>query len=121
MCSASASMTNSKNITTKSISIIKSLKEDNKINDSLLVCLNSLSLEDLIAVKLELACTHLNNRLYGFDIWRALPVITKEAAIKFAISATHSKKDAARFLGLTYFEFLNIYKKYEIDKLLSGS
>ena len=113
MCSASDSM----NINSKSI--IKTLKEDHILNDSLLVSLNSISLEDLIAVKLELSAVHLNNRLYGFDIWRALPAISKEAALKFEVTATHSKKDAARFLGLTYSEFLNIYKKYEVDNFFN--
>ena len=105
-----------KNITTRSKSIINILKDQDKINDQMLACLNSLSLEDLIAVKYELACQGLNNRMYGFDIWRALPNITKNATLKFAISATNSKKDAARFLGLTYIEFLNIYKKHNIDE-----
>ena len=105
----------SKKITTKSKSIIKLLKEQNIVNDQLLVCLNSISLEDLIAVKLELAARNINNRLYGFDIWRALPNVIKEATLKFAISSTKSKKDASRFLGLTYLEFLNICKKYKIN------
>ena len=104
----------SKNVTTKSYSTIKILKNQNKLTDPLLVCLNNLSLEDIIAIKLELACQHLNNRLYGFDIWSAIPNITREATLKFAISATRSKKDAARFLGLTYLEFLNTYKKYKL-------
>ena len=68
MCSASDSM----NINSKSI--IKTLKEDHILNDSLLVSLNSISLEDLIAVKLELSAVHLNNRLYGFDIRRAYAI-----------------------------------------------
>ena len=106
----------SKKITTKSKSIIKILKEQNLINDQLLVSLNSISLEDLIAVKLELAANNINNRLYGFDIWRALPNIVKEATLKFAISSTKSKKGASRFLGLTYLEFLNICKKYQINQ-----
>jgi len=106
----------SKKITTKSKSIIKILKQENKINNQLLVCINSISLEDLIALKLELSSNHINNRLYGFDIWRALPNIVKEATLKFAISTTKSKKDASRFLGLTYLEFLNICKKYQINK-----
>ena len=116
MCSASASM-NKYNFK----SIIKTLKQDNKINDSLLICLNSLSIEDLIAVKLELCATHLNNRLYGFDIWHAMPSISRDAVMKFALSSTHSKKDAARFLGITYSEFINIYKKYEIDNFFTTS
>ena len=106
----------SKKITTKSKSIIKLLKDQNILNDQLIVCLNSLSLEDLIAVKLELAANNINNRLYGFDIWRALPNVVKEATLKFAISSTKSKKDASRFLGLTYLEFLNICKKYQINE-----
>ena len=105
----------SKKITTKSKSIIKLLKDQNKINDQLLVCINSLSLEDVIAIKLELTSNNINNRLYGFDIWRALPNVVKEATLKLAISTTKSKKDASRFLGLTYLEFLNICKKYQID------
>ena len=104
-----------KNVTTKSYSTIKILKNQNKITDSVLISINSLTLEDLIAIKLELAALHLNNRLYGFDIWRAIPNIAREATIKFAISATTSKKDAARFLGLTYLEFLNTYKKYKLN------
>ena len=104
-----------KNITTKSYSSINILKDQNKLTDQTLVSINQLSLEDLIAVKLELSAKHVNNRLYGFDIWRAIPNIAKEATLKFAISATTSKKDAARFLGLTYLEFLNTYKRYDIE------
>lgn len=111
----------SKKITTKSKSIIKLLKDQNKINDQLLVCINSLSLEDVIAIKLELTANNINNRLYGFDIWRALPNVVKEATLKFAISTTKSKKDASRFLGLTYLEFLNICKKYQINNFFDGS
>ena len=59
-----------KNTTTNNKSIITKLKDQNKINDSLLIGISSLSLEELIAVKLELAAEHINNRLYGFDIWR---------------------------------------------------
>ena len=35
--------------------------------------------------------------------------------LKFAISTTKSKKDAARFLGLTYDEFKKALTKYSID------
>jgi hypothetical protein len=35
--------------------------------------------------------------------------------LKFAISTTKSKKDAARFLGLTYLEFKRLLKKYRAD------
>ena len=102
--------------TSLNTSIITNLKDQGLLTDQTLVSINAISLEDLIAVKLELACNHVNNRLYGFDIWRALPNIVKEATLKFAISSTKSKKDASRFLGLTYLEFLNICKKYQINQ-----
>ena len=44
-----------KNITTSNKSIINKLKDQNKINDNTLISINSLSLEEVIAVKLELA------------------------------------------------------------------
>tara|TARA_R110002074_G_scaffold300236_2_gene471725 strand:+ start:1590 stop:1928 length:339 start_codon:yes stop_codon:yes gene_type:complete len=101
---------------TKHKSIINKLKENNLVSDDVLVLINNLSLEDIIALKLELSSKILKNRMYGFDIWRNSKLIVQEAILKFAISATESKKDAARFLGLNYHTFLKLTKKYEIQK-----
>ena len=108
-----------RNITTDSKSVIIKLKDQNKVNDSILTCINNLSIEDLISIKFELSASHVNNRLYGFDIWHRSSYIIKEAILKFAISATKSKKDAARFLGLTYQEFVRISKKYKVERYFS--
>ncbi len=97
-------------------SIISKLKDQNKLNDQLITCLNNLSLEDLIAVKLELSTNLLNHRLYGFDIWNRMSAITKEAVLKFSLSVTKNKTDAARFLGLTQQNFRRACKNYKIDK-----
>ena len=105
-----------KNATTANKSLIKTFKDQNKVSDELLVCINSLSLEDLIAIKLELCANNINNRLYGFDIWRKTSYIVKDALLKFAISTTKSKKDAARFLGLTYTEFSRVLKLFEVKE-----
>jgi len=101
--------------TSLNTSLITNLKDQGIITDQTLVSINAISLEDLIAVKLELACNHVNNRLYGFDIWRNSVYVVKDALLKFAISTTKSKKDAARFLGLTYTDFKIACKKYNID------
>ena len=106
--------------TTINKSIITKLKDQSKLNDSLLVLISNLTLEDLIAIKLELSCNLINNRLYGFDIWRKFNNITKEALLKFAISATHSKTDAARFLGLDMGNFSKIYKQYQIEEFFTN-
>ena len=57
-----------KNLTTKNKSVILALKAKNLIDDSLLVCINSLTLEDLIAIKLELSANYLNNRPDLIDV-----------------------------------------------------
>ena len=97
-------------------SIINNLKDQNKLNDQLLICINNLSLEDLIAVKLELSTNLLNHRLYGLDIWNKMPKITKEAVLKFSLSVTKNKTDAARFLGITQQNFRRALKIYNIEK-----
>jgi hypothetical protein len=102
--------TSKKNLTTVNKSIILKLC----LQDDLLVNINKLSLEDLIAIKLELSANNINNRLYGFDLWKQSNNIMKEALLKFAISTTNSKKDAARFLGLTYAEFKRVLSTYKV-------
>lgn len=101
--------------TTTNTSIITNLKDQGVINDNLLACVSSLTLEQIIAVKLELSCNYINNRFYGFDIWRSTNSIVKEALLTFAISTTKSRKDAARFLGLTYLDFKKYCKKYGVN------
>jgi DNA-binding protein Fis len=97
-------------------SIINKLKDQNKINDQLLVCINNLTLEDVIAVKLELSTNLLNHRLYGLDIWNNMASITKEAVLKFSLSVCKNKTDAARFLGITQQNFRRALKNYNIEK-----
>ncbi len=109
------SRTSIRKSTTKNKSVITFLKNDNLITDDLLVLISNLTLEDLIAIKLELSATNLNNRLYGLDIWRRTGYIVKDAVLKFAISTTPSKKDAARFLGLTYLEFKSVLRRYKVE------
>ena len=96
-------------------SVIAKLKDMNMISDKELVTIASITLEDLIALKFELSSANTKNRMYGFDIWKRSDYIIKESILKFAISATKSKKDAARFLGLTYKEFIRITKFYKVS------
>ena len=50
------------------INNINSLTQNGILNNELLVLISNLTLEDLIAIKIELSATHLKNRLYGLDI-----------------------------------------------------
>ena len=77
--------------------------------------MNNLTLEEVIALKLELTSRSLSNRLYGFPIWKALTDITKEAALKYAVSATRTTKEAMRLLGLKESSFHVLMKKYQVE------
>ncbi len=101
--------------TTSDKSLINKLTHEGIISSDLLVLINTLTLEDIIAIKLELSCSQVNNRLYGLDLWNKACYIIKDGLLKFAISTTQSKKDAARFLGLTYLDFKNQLKNYNIE------
>tara|TARA_R110000824_G_scaffold46692_1_gene133776 strand:+ start:484 stop:843 length:360 start_codon:yes stop_codon:yes gene_type:complete len=103
-----------KTFTTKSKSTIIKLQDESKITDPLLVLISSLTLEEIIAIKFELSCSDINNRLYGFDMWRSSSKIMKEAVLRFALSSTTSKSDTARFLGITYSELKMILKVYDL-------
>ena len=102
-------------LTRRNKSVIFKLTNEGYLDNTVLVNINNITLEDLIAIKLELAIKQVNNRLYGFDIWRRSGYIIREALLKFAISATQSKMDAARFLGVNYLEFKKLIKKYELQ------
>ena len=96
-------------------SIINKLTHEGIVSQDLLVLINNLTLEDLIAIKLELSCALVKNKLYGIDFWSNSCYIIREALLKFSISVSKSKKDAARFLGLDLREFNTQYKKYNIE------
>jgi len=106
--------------TSVNLSVVQKFKDENKINDETLVVINTLTIEDLLAIKLELSANNINNRLYGLDIWKKSDYIIKDAMLKFAVSTTKSKKDAARFLGVTYSEFSNLYKRYQLEDFFNN-
>ena len=91
------------------------LKKEKKLNDSFETILNSLTLEELISLKLELSSSYINNRLYNIPIYYNLIYIIKEACLKYALSACRTKGDAARLLGLTEANFQTELKKFNIS------
>lgn len=102
-------------VTTSNKSVVKRLTHKGVVSKELLVVLNNLTLEDLIALKLELSCQYVSGRLYGLDLWDNVPYIVREAILKFAVSVTQSKADAARFLGVTYRDVTTQMKTYNVD------
>ena len=77
--------------------------------------LSSLTLEEVIALKLELSTKPVSGRLYGVPIWNSLQTIVQDAAFKYAFSATRTQAEAMRFLGLKEQSFHVLRKKFGID------
>ena len=97
-------------------SLRNKLKNEKKIDDHFEILLNGLTIEELIGLKLEVASSHTNNRLYGFPILSAMRSICEEACIRYAASACKTTVEAALFLGIDRARYLNKIKKFNIRK-----
>ena len=96
-------------------STINKLKKEKKIDEVFLSRISSLTLEEVIAIKLETAARYVNHKLYNFPIWKSLHNVCREAVLCFALSSTRSLNDAASFLGISTSDLKENIKKYEIS------
>ena len=96
-------------------SICNKLRREGKTTEEFEVMLASLSLEEAIAIKLELATRAAGGLLYGLPLWNSLPTITKDAILKYTYSATRTQKEAMHFLGLSKSDFKKLINKYRIE------
>lgn len=99
-------------------SISKKLKKLDKINDSFEVVLASLTLEEVLSLKLELSAEVVKGKFFGFPLMTNIDLIIKDSLVKFALSSTKSHKEAAGFLGISISELKRFIKKYNINHSL---
>jgi len=81
-------------------SIINKFTRDGKIDGRFVEQLAGLSLEDVIALKLEQANRMMGGRLYGVPLYHSIVQICKSGCVKYATSCARSFKEAASFLGI---------------------
>ena len=92
------------------------MRKDGKSSEEFEIIFNNLSLEEVIGLKLELASkSAFNGKLYGVPLWYSIPNIVRDAVLKYALSATRSKREAARFLGLNELAMKKNINRYKID------
>ena len=103
----------------RNYSLSRKLKRDKKITEEFEIMLSSLSLEELIGLKLELASSSINNKLFGLSLWHGMPSVVKEAVFKYAVSATRTKTECMNFLGLRPKNYYDISKNYEVESYFS--
>ncbi len=101
---------------TKNFSISEKLKSEKKSNEYFEIMLSNLNLEDIIALRLELAYKNTGLLLYNLPLWKSLDYIIKDSLLKYSVSVNNSKKKSAEFLGLNIKEFKAYYTKYNIEK-----
>ena len=99
----------------KYYSLSRKLRRDDRSNDEFEVMLNSLSLEEVIGLKLELASKAAGGKLYGLPLWHSMENIVKDAVLKYVLSASRTKMESARFLGVSKKYFNKICKKYSVE------
>ncbi len=98
------------------LSLIKKLRKSGKLTPEFETQLVNLSLEELIGVKLELASRAAGGMMYGMPIWHSLPMITKDALLKYALSCCQTKTEAARLLGIDKVYLSKLIKKFEVNE-----
>jgi hypothetical protein len=99
----------------KYYSVSKKLLKENKTNLEFETTLNTLTLEEIIALKLELSMKIAGTPIYGIPLWKSIRDICKDSMLKLALSATRTKKEASKFLGITSEEFKTEIKRRNIE------
>ena len=95
-------------------SIANKLKSDGRITEEFEVMLCSLTLEEIIGLRLELAAKTVNHKLYGLNIWQSVPNIVREGMLKYVYSAARTKGEMASFLGIDKNTLKKLLKRYKI-------
>tara|TARA_R110000796_G_scaffold211776_1_gene327931 strand:- start:166 stop:537 length:372 start_codon:yes stop_codon:yes gene_type:complete len=95
-------------------SIANKLKSENRIDEKFEVMLSSLTLEEIIGLRLELAAKVVNHKLYGANIWNSVPSIVQDGILKYVYSAARTKGEMASFLGINKTSLKRLLKKHDI-------
>jgi hypothetical protein len=101
-----------KEINYKNYSKISELKKMNKIDDQFVFYIESLSIEDLIAIKIESTMKNLNFKFFNFPLWKSFHSITSEALIVAVFGVASNNSEAARILGIDLKQYKNCLSKF---------
>jgi len=98
----------------RNISFSNKLRKEGKSNEAFEIMLSSLTLEELLALKLECSSRLTAGRLYGFNLWSITVEVVKEALYNAVISIADSNKECTRILGINDLQFNKLKNKYKI-------
>jgi hypothetical protein len=98
------------------LSFSRKLRKERKSNEAFEIMLSTLTLEEIIGLKLECSSRLTGGKLYGFNLWSRIVGITKEALYNAVISVASTNKEASRILGINMQTFNSLKKKYDINR-----
>ena len=96
----------------KKRSFTSELREEGRIDSHFLDKISDLTIEELIAIKLEHSAKLMSGKLYNFPLWYTLPYMVRDALMNFVDRNCKTKMDMSNVLGIPYSEFQQIYRKY---------
>lgn len=102
------------------VSLAESMLLDGRIDVNFLDIISTLTLEDIIALKMESSCNNMDNRIYGFPLANALYYISLDACAKFAISASNTARNAAAIMGLPLGQWVKLTQLMKVFPRISG-
>ena len=90
-------------------SIVNKLKSDGKLTTQTINNINNISLEDLIAIKLELATRYTCGKFYGMPVWRITRHTIIDALLKTGLKYSQEpRKKQQDFLVLIIWILIDI-------------
>lgn len=93
------------------LSVLHKLRKEKKSNKRFEVMLSNISLEDIIALRLELASISMGGKFFNLPLWLTLHQIVRDALLKYVVSVAKSQREAAYFLGVSAASLFKIFKK----------
>lgn len=97
------------------ISFSNTLRKKGMSNETFEVMLSALTLEEVLALKLECSSRLTDGKMYGFNLWSNVTDIVKEAVYTAAISVAKSPREATRILGIQFDSFYRLRAKYNVN------
>jgi hypothetical protein len=77
--------------------------------------LGNLTLEEILALKIEISLRSLGFFLRGFPLFKSSKFIITDALLRAAISLTPNKESACGLLGITKNDFYKLIKRHKLD------
>ena len=93
----------------------RELLNSKKINQDFLNKIKILTIEDLIFLKLDSISHSLKGKIMGIPIYKFISDICLEATVKYALSVSKNKRDAAAILGIDKTNLNKQIKRFKIN------